>query len=116
MGVMYGDPGYFITITDGMIQTNSGSNPSGYFDYEITDPTDALGGRELIGRLTFLSSQNANILNLSYLQLWGGDLENYDKGMDFRANLQPVPEPSTMILLGSGLVGLVGWRYRKSQA
>ncbi len=28
----------------------------------------------------------------------------------------PVPEPSTMILMGSGLVGLVGWQMRKRKA
>ncbi len=69
-GVLTGPNGTF-TITNGMISTNLGPNPSGFFDYQITDPGNALAGLELSGTLTFLNTQNANILNLSFLQLWG---------------------------------------------
>ena len=35
--------------------------------------------------------------------------------VDSLVPIAPIPEPSTMLLFGSGLAGLVAWRYRKSR-
>jgi len=56
-----------------------------------------------------------NITLITWSQISGSlmiDNLVYDKAND----VAPIPEPSTMLLLGSGLAGIVGWRYRKQQA
>jgi hypothetical protein len=49
----------------------------------------------------------------------GGYFANKNKISVFNSkltvNYEPVPEPATMVLMGSGLVGLVAWRIRKGQ-
>ncbi len=44
-----------------------------------------------------------------YGELWQGEVE------DWKITVNPVPEPTTMLLFGTGLIGLAGIRKRKSK-
>lgn len=43
----------------------------------------------------------------------GSSLQTTGQG-DWNVDFQPVPEPSTYLLLGSGLIGIVAWQRRRS--
>ena len=67
-----------------------------------------------------------NNLNANEFYLWGNNWNknvisradfvaagNTALGIDLKGTMQPVPEPSTMLLLGTGLVGIVARRLRQ---
>lgn len=82
------------------------SNKGGSFSYP--------GSGSWVNPGTIVDPLFLGITSITWAQTSGSlKIDNlvYDK-----VNVAPVPEPSTMLLLGSGLAGIVGWRYRKQQA
>jgi len=75
------------------VHSQTSENPDGEL-YTINTIT---GLSTLVGPIDF-----DNIKSLSWVQSIGSPAEP-----------SPVPEPSTMLLLSTGLVGLAGWGRRK---
>ena len=74
----------------------------GYIDVELLDWYDA-------GELYNLIYNHGGVL-----QIGSGD-DSVVSGASLTVNAIPNPEPASLFLFGSGLVGLAAWRLRKNQ-
>lgn len=58
----------------------------------------------------------SDLANIAFVEFWSDD-GNYTQGDgfwdDFSFSRSPIPEPTTLMLLGAGLFGLAGNSYRK---
>ncbi len=107
--------GSTVTIHNGSITDSPSTRAWGSFSYSvfaIKYGSPYSNHNITNGTFTFFNNQPANFLRphattpeLWELQLWGGDPTN-KKGMDFRANIVENPEPTTILLFGTGLAGL----------
>jgi hypothetical protein len=77
-------------------------NDDGFDHFLIFDTSDHLSG-ELLGSDVVLAIED----------LYGGGDGDYNDMVAGVNDVAPVPEPGTLMLLGSGLFGLGAWRRRK---
>ena len=98
---------------DFKVDLENGTSQSGFKWDEGHDPMlSVLGSLNFMNTMVWVLFDNPILNGQSFaVELRLGD---YTSGTAIVSGIpKPIPEPSTMLLLGSGLVGLIGYQMRK---
>ncbi len=97
--------------------TRPGTTVLSYYDfgdYVFSDFDDIITGLSVASNTGFTGPIGSNLRFAAHsitLDMSGG-IAHVDDVLVFNITTEPIPEPTTVLLLGSGLVGLAGFRRR----
>ena len=108
----YGTEGYFVKESDGWILLPAGTADTlGLVNVVANVQTEILPAGESILSGLVHDWRTERVFGTAT----NGVFRIFEVDGTSGPNPSPVPEPSTILLLGAGLSGLLGWQYRKKQ-